>query len=743
MDTRPVQPEQAQSTPFPEASSPASLSPDPTVPDAIPPTGEGKNTLISKFRNLLPFGLVLIPTLLVILLYLPALKYQFVWDDTIFLQDMPAYRNPDLWLDSLFHPFVLSPNYFRPLAVLSFVAELRLKGLDPSVFHSTNICLHAINTILITLLALLVSGAWFAPRGSGARSAWLVPLAAGFLYGLHPVLIEGVTFISGRFDLLMTTFLLLALLADAWGSRIPDPSRAAQGKRALWVGVLFLLAALSKEMAVAFALALPFWHLALSTERSVIKVWKRNAWVYLAVLIGGGAYVGIRIATLKYLIMTGVDRAIPVGSILQHVLLFCKSLANYILLIVWPFTNLSPIHYSALPVPVNDASAWLALILDILILVGLVMLIRRLPRIGWLAAAGALALLPVVNLVPLELGGGAFIAERYLLFPMVFMVLAVASLIEYSIPRLQHWVWAPVALWLLVSVAAVQLLLPNWRDNLSLWTWGVQRAPRSDTPLVNLSLEYTDQGLYQRGANYAQQAINLSPNNADAWDNLGLALFRLTQYSDAETAFNKATSLEPQNALYWNNLAGSLREQNQLADAAKMLIEQALRLDPNLPAAYLNLGIVYLKADRPDLAAQALQNAIRLLPPSQAADAQTFLKQTQEPDRWLRLGDQLLQNQQYQAAAQAYDTAAQLGAAYADAAAGYTSALIGLKDWQNATQVLQQAIQKAPQDARLYNNLGVVAREQGDLDSARQDFQKAIQLQPTWDVPQNNLNALP
>jgi tetratricopeptide (TPR) repeat protein len=157
----------------------------------------------------------------------------------------------------------------------------------------------------------------------------------------------------------------------------------------------------------------------------------------------------------------------------------------------------------------------------------------------------------------------------------------------------------------------------------------------------------------------------------------------------------------------------------------------------------LNLGIVYLKADRPDLAAQALQNAINLLPPAESADAQAYLAQTQEPDRWMRLGELMLQNHQYRLAAQAYDTAAQLGAAYADAAVGFTSALIGLQDWQTASQVLQQAIDKAPQDARLYNNLGIVAREQGDIDSARKLFSKALELQPQWEVPQQNLDALP
>ena len=49
---------------------------------------------IMPWSTLLPIGLALIPALVIILLYLPVVKHQFVWDDTIFLRDMPAYRSP-------------------------------------------------------------------------------------------------------------------------------------------------------------------------------------------------------------------------------------------------------------------------------------------------------------------------------------------------------------------------------------------------------------------------------------------------------------------------------------------------------------------------------------------------------------------------------------------------------------------------------------------------------------------------
>ena len=92
-----------------------------------------------------------LPSLIVIILYLPTLSYGLVWDDTIYLRDLPNYRAGDLWLPVLFLPFVLSPNYFRRLALLTFVAELRTSG-EPALLHATSVILPSLNTFLVTLV---------------------------------------------------------------------------------------------------------------------------------------------------------------------------------------------------------------------------------------------------------------------------------------------------------------------------------------------------------------------------------------------------------------------------------------------------------------------------------------------------------------------------------------------------------------------------------------------------------------
>ncbi len=575
--------------------------------------------------------LVAAPALIVAVVYLPALSNGLVWDDITFLSDLPLYRDPALWMDALRQPFVISANYFRPLALLTFVAELRIGGLNPTLFHLTNVLLHALNTALVAVLARHL---WSSDDGDDAAGDWLA-VGAGLLYGLHPALLEGVTFVSSRFDLLLTAFLLLALVADV-------TLRQRRVARALTVGLAFLLAALTKEMAVTLAIVLPLWHL-VTRERSLrplSQFWRDlrqsgDLLTYEAVLAAGVIYLYIRYVSLGYLLLplTGI----PTGGLLQHLLLVARSLGEYGLLIVWPFTTLTPIHYSALPIPTNDPATLASLVVVLVVIVDLVVLVRRAPRSGWLALAGALSLLPVINILPLDLTGGAFIAERFLLFPLTLLALAAVPLLR----PLAAWRSRPASvrgvlgqllppLWLAASVLIIQTVLPFWRSDLTLWEWGARRAPFSATPLTNLARLYSEQGDSEAGLEAAQQAVNLDPTNSMAWNNAGLALFHQQRYAEAQQAFERAANLQPGNALFWNNLAAVLMEQGQLREAERVLLDESLGRNPNQPLAHLNLGAVYLQTDRPDLAIQHLQVALRLLPPDQTAKAEAMLAQAEE-----------------------------------------------------------------------------------------------------------------
>lgn len=199
-----------------------------------------------------PWWILLAP-LAVLLVYHPAVHGAYVWDDKEYFQENSIYRDPALFWQSLRHAFVLSQNYFRPLTVLTFLLEMQGHGLDPGLSHWINLGFHALNVALVGGLGFL------SLKGRPDRGVWA--LAMGLFYGFHPAMTEGVAFISSRFDLMMTSFLLLALLADG-GLK----SRAAP--RTVTVSFLFLSAALCKEAAVAFIPILPLWH-RLTAEQAV------------------------------------------------------------------------------------------------------------------------------------------------------------------------------------------------------------------------------------------------------------------------------------------------------------------------------------------------------------------------------------------------------------------------------------------------------------------------------------------
>ena len=211
---------------------------------------------------------------LVALAYLPVLNADYVWDDWQLFISNPALRLPELLWSALWEPILPGTSYLRPVALASFAAQFMTVGSDPGIAHGVNLFLHAANTLLVGLIAIRLTAA----AGLAARAARI--LLAGLLYGLHPALIEMVAWVSGRFDLLVTFFALLALWGYlAW----------AGWRRDLWVTACFLLAAFSKEMAATLPLLLFLLYLGRQGPRMPWRplasaFWRGGEWRLYALL---------------------------------------------------------------------------------------------------------------------------------------------------------------------------------------------------------------------------------------------------------------------------------------------------------------------------------------------------------------------------------------------------------------------------------------------------------------------------
>ena len=102
------------------------------------------------------------------------------------------------------------------------------------------------------------------------------------------------------------------------------------------------------------------------------------------------------------------------------------------------------------------------------------------------------------------------------------------------------------------------------------------------------------------------------PNNARGHANLARAFLERQEYASAADESERAIAIDPGVALIHNNFGLALAKLGD-TEGAVVEIGEALRLNPSLPQAHLNLGNV-LRATRPDKALRHYETAVQLEP---------------------------------------------------------------------------------------------------------------------------------
>lgn len=224
---------------------------------AAPPTA---------FRS--PWMLALASGIVALVAFLPTLGNGPVWDDHHLIVANPYFESwakvADLFRHDIWTTTKLGvrSEFYRPLPMLSFALDHLVGRGSVAVFHFGNALIHALSvTILALTLHLTLRG----------RSV-LLPVVFALAWGLAPITTEPVAWISGRFDLLATLFLMLALYANAGTSRL----------RTLLVVLAIAASLLCKEAAILGPLALALADLLLLGRRPR-EVWLKYAALALVV----------------------------------------------------------------------------------------------------------------------------------------------------------------------------------------------------------------------------------------------------------------------------------------------------------------------------------------------------------------------------------------------------------------------------------------------------------------------------
>ncbi|MFI5326732.1 MAG: hypothetical protein ACHQ7H_10910, partial [Candidatus Rokuibacteriota bacterium] len=144
--------------------------------------------------------------------FLPTLSGSFLnWDDNVNFLENSAYRGlgPEhvRWA---FTSVALGHN--NPLTRLTRSLNWVLGGMTPWGYHLVNVLLHTGNAVLFYFVARRLLAAGIADGGqAGRRGPDLCAAAAvvALVWGVHPLRVEPVAWITGRADLLCATFVLL------------------------------------------------------------------------------------------------------------------------------------------------------------------------------------------------------------------------------------------------------------------------------------------------------------------------------------------------------------------------------------------------------------------------------------------------------------------------------------------------------------------------------------------------------
>ncbi len=732
-----------------------------------PVGGDGRRSL---------FEVALLATLLIATAHVlwPALDGAFVYDDRILVAQNPTLRSlaglsrawTGAYWDFLELEVASQLGYWRPLTAVALHAGWKLGGGAAWGFHAVSLALHLVATAAAFHLARRL-----------ARSA-AVGFWSALLFGLHPVQVEPVAWISSVNDPLYGAAVLLALLAfHAWRER-------GSSGIPLLPCALFTVGLLAKENAAAFvplALALDLGRRPreVGADRppglaaSLRPFWRAHG-AFLAVAL---AYYLARVAVFGDP-GAGVDRIVTVLAIegTRRLTLRLELLGGFLGLLAWPaelnlFREIRPVLPPGDPAFLG-ACAWVAVWVAVTLWA-----VRKRARpllVGLLVPVAGV--LPA--LVRFESLGRFVLSERFL-YVAVFGAAFLAALLWRSrLPR-----WLSCALLASATVAAgfrSRERTHDWRDEEALFRATVAASPRSPYALWGLGRVLTERfqatgdskllgealESFQRVQDLVSPPAGATPdptvfytlddvlqaNCGVGWCYFFLALAGLEEATldEARLVFSATLQRFPDAREALIGLGVVRMHQGEL-EQARVPLERAAELEPRLHPAWFNLGQLEVRSGDWAGAAQGFERALEILPGDPQTElwlgtalaegdldrprARALLMRAREalrndPAPCVQLGALDAREGRWREALTWFDEALRIEPSHSQAQLLRSKVLIQLGQQDRAVAALGEACRALPESFEAHYLLGRLLAERGFGEAARPYLERALALDP-------------
>lgn len=546
-------------------------------------------------RWLTPFVVALIT----FVVFVPALKNGFVtWDDDRNFLMNPRYRGlgmPELrWMWTTFHM-----GHYVPLTWMTLGLDYALWGMNPAGYHLTSLLLHTANTVVLyviarRLLALVRDENW------NDRAIDVAAAFAALLFGIHPLRVESVVWITERRDVLSGLFYFLCVLAYL----VSSSDRVGTRRRWYWLAViLFPFALLSKATAVTIPAVLLILNLyPLRRVGGGAGWWSESARRVYAELLPF-AVLAAATCVLSLVALHPPSQLNAAGKIAVS----AWSLCFYLWKTLVP-TDLAPLYEMRHDIPPLRWPFLVSYAAVIGISVTAWMIRRRWTgaSIAWLAFV--VIIFPLLGVVQ---NGPQIAADRYTYQAApVLAILAGAALARLRWPL-------PLGAVALASGVLLSLgvLTRNqtrvWLDSETLWTRVLDHDGESSIAHTALATLMFAKGDVDYAIEHYERSLTLDPAYADGHNNLGVALASKGRMDDAVAHYRRALELRPAYAEAHSNWGAVVARAGDLPGAIEHY-RQALAIDPDDADAHVNWGNALVRLGKFDDAIAHYQDALKV-----------------------------------------------------------------------------------------------------------------------------------
>jgi len=419
----------------------------------------------------------------------------------------------------------------------------------------------------------------------GAPTA--VAAAGAAIFALHPLQSAAVAYVSGRTDILAFLFVLLSLHGIcSFVSGLRDDA-TMRWRTVGWAGAVLATTAafaapLAKESGVVAAplLLAVAWFLVRTGGSHGDRFPRALTGVVgaAAVLCLGAFIYVLPPAFLDGLGVSISDRFAGAGTVLQ----------TFARLVVWP-ADLHLDRLEPLAGPNAVAIGVVALVVMAVVVAGVFL---RPTRLGLAAAATVICYAPAAGYVPIypQIADTWIFAGEQLLyaalgpFALLILGLVTGAFYRHGVSRYgDRLAYGSAVVVAVLSVAPVLARQADFADPESVYKATLAYSP-SPRACFNLGVFQIGQARYEEALTTYEACLELSPNDARSYDQIGVAHQKLGHRNRAEISYARALELDPEDPFTWSNYA-SLDATWGYFDDAREKWRHALELSPDFSPA--------------------------------------------------------------------------------------------------------------------------------------------------------------